>query len=264
MKRVRKPRLPFKLHVCGRPYTPDLKSAQDAHWAMARIVSDWLCGNGGDLPSLSIHAELLRDDMRTLDRRYTHEQVVGDQDRDAVWAHHLQGGTMALSSLSSHLKEALDVARAASADVAHIFAGELKAKTDERIARYIRSAESLAKGLKEANDVRHAAWRTYELRQLCLRALFKECNLLVEKLVELKRCYKGGGLSPELRSSFNAQVDLLLAARAKLAKVRDNPRQKMVPPLTDFIVTVQAVETELRRIGKLAGRRAEDLADEAA
>jgi hypothetical protein len=153
----------------------------------------------------------------------------------------------------SDLQHAVSYAERAHAHIKGLLRGAAKHEYEELLARRVRANEDTLRKWEEFRETYNPPSTPFAIRQVALSALVEGCEDVARRTAEYPQEHRGSSTDflTEIKSCGNALSKL----KAKLAKLRDNPSQKMATVLEPCVAEAQAVFQRLQAVMEAAKSR---------
>jgi hypothetical protein len=145
--------------------------------------------------------------------------------------------------------EAIELARRA---VYGQFRGEQKVKTEDAVTRHLTEAKQLLATFEEIETTQQAPYQPYQVRQKCLSQILLQIGVLLDLVIPLRRQFNVEQFPDGLFNKLMEQETALFRLRAKVAKWRDNPSQKLGAKFAVCLEQTTAIQTGFAQLKNAA------------
>lgn len=222
---------------------PTPRSDFPADWRLSLQISNLV----GRAATLTRDLAELTDRLSPLDELSGHDVALSDEQMEAGGFDLRRDAVKTSVGLALvDLQHSVRHAQAAYDHVRGLLRGSAKHDFEELLARGVRSNQDRLDRMQRFYDGYIPPRTPFGIRRVQLSSLTEHCWDVAER-TKAFRCEQDGISADFLQSIRNAETQLF-ALKGVIAKLRDNPSQKMAQPLRDCTAQAQAVFATLSSV----------------
>ncbi len=192
--------------------------------------------------SLSIACQHATTLVKLVDRAPRHDTyLVGEKwfgvAMGAAW-----GAEWSVETARRQLRRSIEAIETARGAIKGQFRGETKVKTEDALTRHLAEAQRLLGTFEKLESAPQSPYQPYFVRQKCLSSMLLQIGILLDLMTPLRRQFNAEEFADGLFTQLIEQEAVLFRLRAKVAKWRDNPSQRLGAKLE--VCLKQTVEIE--------------------
>jgi len=153
-----------------------------------------------------------------------------------------------LGKAQLELRQSINAIELARRVVYGQFRGEQRVKTEDAVTRHLTEAKKLLATFGKFETTPQAPYQAYQVRQKCMSRILIQIGVLLELLSPLRRQFNAEQFPDRLFDKLMVQEAELYRLRAKVAKWRDNPSQKLEAKFAVCIEQSAAIQRGLAQI----------------
>lgn len=193
------------------------------------------------------HFVELHRKLTVLDEAPRHDTMLSDDELKRVQGVSFCPYSITFETVNRELHLTQQALERALGAVSGMFAGELKVKLEDRLARHVRENLALQETFAESSKEHRDARQPFAIRRQRVGRAHYSMTGLIERMKQLKQIAVDNALS-EFIPIFEDLIPRLYRMRSELAKCRDNPSQKMGRKSEQWSATMTHVEMQLTSI----------------
>jgi hypothetical protein len=199
-----------------------------------------------DADSLPTACQFTRDQLLLVENAPRHDTVLDDATWKAVWGppyYYRKLGPFArpITALKVSLANLMDAAEAARGQ----FRGQEKVRTEDRLARHVTEAQGLLAHFKQLQSELELPRQPYLIRQQSLSGLLSGIVDLLEQVMYLRKQLQAADYPDGLFVILTEQECAVRRLMGTVARLRDNPSQKMAEKLGQCLTRATAIKETL-------------------
>lgn len=201
-----------------------------------------------DVSGLQLSCRISRDQMEILARFRRHDSQLDDETWKMMMSHPYGDYLRPLQNANRELGLALSNVSRAFSHISGAYHGELKVKSEDRLARLLAEFESLSDDFGDMQENLPMPRTPCHVRQQALSMLNRDFQIVIDQISDLRSCFTADEIGEDMHGKLLAQEEELRRVKAMVAKCRDNPSQKMTEKSKQIHQRVSAVFDALQSL----------------